>query len=259
VWIHGGALIMGDRHGVPKNLLELAREQNYVLVSLDYRLAPEVQLPAIIEDLKDAFRWIHTKGPEQLHLDPEKILVCGGSAGGYLTLMAGFCVEPRPKALLSYWGYGDVDAPWYTEPSKFYRQQPLVAKEEAYSVVGGEATTGNDTRPRGKYYLYLRQNGLWTREVAGFDPATERDKLTPFCPVRNVTPAYPPTFLVHGMADDDVAYHESVDMAAELEKQGVAHELISVPNGGHGLGGGDKAVVADAFIRAIEFIRKQLD
>ena len=55
VWIHGGALIMGNRHGVPKDIVELARANNYVLISLDYRLAPEVKLPAIIEDVKDAF------------------------------------------------------------------------------------------------------------------------------------------------------------------------------------------------------------
>src|SRR5262245_58976891 len=40
VWIHGGALVSGNRHSVPKNLLELCRAEGYALVSLDYRLAP---------------------------------------------------------------------------------------------------------------------------------------------------------------------------------------------------------------------------
>src|SRR5262249_15134230 len=57
VWIHGGALIMGSRSGVPANLLELCQRENYVLVSIDYQLAPEVKLPAIIADLKDALGW----------------------------------------------------------------------------------------------------------------------------------------------------------------------------------------------------------
>src|SRR5262249_38077410 len=63
VWIHGGALIMGSRDGVPKNLMELCRTQGYILVSLDYRLAPEVKLPAIAEDIEDAFRWLREQGP----------------------------------------------------------------------------------------------------------------------------------------------------------------------------------------------------
>jgi acetyl esterase/lipase len=259
VWIHGGALIMGSRQGVPKNIVELAQVNNYVLISIDYRLAPEVRLPAIIGDLQDAFRWIHTQGPAKLHLDPQKIVVSGGSAGGYLTLMTGICVEPRPRALVAYWGYGDVDGPWYTEPSTHYRQQPLVSKEEAYRVVGGEVKTGSDGRPRGTYYLYLRQNGLWAQEVSGFNTKTEKQKFDPFCPVRNVTPQYPPTLLVHGTADTDVPYQESADMDAALKKQGVEHELITVEGGGHGLGDKTNPAVIDAHARALAFMRKHLE
>jgi len=259
VWIHGGALIMGNRHGVPGDIRKVCEAQDYVLLSLDYRLAPEVKLPAIIEDLQDAFRWIHSEGVTKFHIDPNKILVAGGSAGGYLTLMTGICVEPKPKALLSYYGYGDIDAAWYVEPSAHYRQQPLVTKEEAYSVVGERPITGEEGRNRFKYYLYLRQNGLWTIEVAGFDPKTQTAKIDPYCPVRNVTPKYPTTMLLHGTADTDVDYKESVDMAAALAREGVKHELISLENGGHGFGGADPQVIADANARAMRFIREQLD
>src|SRR5436305_15257341 len=50
VWLHGGALIVGNRAGVPKDLLALCWSEGYALVSFDYRLAPEVKLPAIIDD-----------------------------------------------------------------------------------------------------------------------------------------------------------------------------------------------------------------
>lgn len=259
VWIHGGALIMGNRDGVPQNIVALARMNNYVLISIDYRLAPEVRLPAIIEDLQDAFRWIHTQGSARFHIDPQKIVVSGGSAGGYLTMMTGICVEPRPKALVAYWGYGDIDGPWYTAPSEHYRKQPLVAKEDAYKVVGGDAKTGSDGRPRGTYYLYLRQNGLWAQEVSGFDPKTEPRKFDPYCPVRNITPKYPPILMVHGTADTDVPYQESADMAQALKKQGVEHELITVEGGGHGLGDKTNPAVIDAHARAIDFMRRHLE
>jgi dipeptidyl aminopeptidase/acylaminoacyl peptidase len=209
--------------------------------------------------LQDAFRWIHSQGPAKFHLDPQKIVVSGGSAGGYLTMMTGICVEPRPTALVAYWGYGDIDGPWYIEPSAHYRQQPLVSKEEAYKVIGGDVKTGSDGRPRGTYYLYLRQNGLWAREVSGFNPRTERRKFDPYCPVRNITPQYPPILMVHGTADTDVPYQESADMAQALKKQGVEHELITVEGGGHGLGDKTNPAVIDAHARAIDFIRKHLE
>src|SRR5262245_63076123 len=103
VWIHGGALIMGNRKSVPKNLLDLCRDDGYALVSIDYRLAPEVKLPEIIADVEDAFRWLRGTGAKEYHLDPDRVVVTGGSAGGYLTLMTGTAVKPRTQALVAYW------------------------------------------------------------------------------------------------------------------------------------------------------------
>src|SRR5262249_18555749 len=148
------------------------------------------------------FRWLRGEGAAACRLDADRVVVTGGSAGGYLTLMTGVRVRPRPTALVAYWGYGDVDGAWDTTPSEVYRTKgPLVERAEAYRGVGARVITGSedgvDFKPRGRFYLYLRQNGLWTKEVTGLDPA-DRARLDPFCPVRNVSPGYPPTLLVHG-------------------------------------------------------------
>jgi len=263
VWIHGGALITGNRKSVPANIEQLCRKEGYVLVSIEYRLAPEVKIPAIIEDVEDAFKWLHERGPTLLNIDTQRIVVTGGSAGGYLTLMTGFRVKPRPTALVAYWGYGDVDGEWYTKPSEFYRKLPLIDKEIAYKGVGTTPIAGTDGSPgqqnRGRFYLYLRQNGLWTKEVTGFDPDTQRSKLDPFCPVRNVTPEYPPTLLVHGTEDTDVPYVLSANVAKELTRCKVPHELITVTGAGHGLSKGDKKLVDAAYQKSLAFIREKLN
>lgn len=264
VWIHGGALIMGSRRGVPGNLRNLCRDEGYVLVSIDYRLAPEVKLPEIIKDIQDAFGWVRDEGPDLFQVDPQRLVASGGSAGGYLTMMTGICVDPPPRALLAYWGYGDVDGPWYSRPSPHYREAvPLIPKEEAYAGVGNKVLPGIDgntpeRNARSRFYLYLRQNGLWTKEVTGFDPDTQRQELDPYCPVRNITPDYPPILMVHGTNDTDVPYELSAAMARGLAANNVAHELVTVPDAGHGLGGGDPAVVADAHERALDFVRRHL-
>ncbi len=255
-------LIIGNRNSVPKNVLDLCRNEGFVLVSLDYRLAPEVKLPDIIADIEDAFRWLREQGPKLFQIDPNRLVVTGGSAGGYLTLMTGIRIRPRPTALVAYWGYGDVDGDWYTKPSEHYRKQPLISKEEALKAVGSKAVTGSeagfDGRARGRYYRYLRQNGLWTREVTGFYPANERTKLDPYCPVRNITAEYPPTMLIHGTEDTDVPYELSAAMARELARHNVRHELVTVRGAGHGLSGGDKKRVDEAHEKALAFIRTQL-
>jgi acetyl esterase/lipase len=260
LWIHGGALIMGDRGGVDRRLRGPFLKAGYAIVSIDYRLAPETRLPQIIDDLRDAYAWLHDKGPKLFNVDTRRIVVAGGSAGGYLTLMTGFCVKPRPAALVSLWGYGDIAGDWYIKPSDFYRKQTLVQKDEAWNGVRGPAVT---TRARGdkgpgRFYLYCRQQGLWTTNVAGIDPRMQDAALTPYCPVRNVTKDYPPTLFIHGTRDTDVPFEQSVEMDNELARAGVEHKLIAIPNAGHGIGDGEPKVVASAYEQALAFVERHV-
>ena len=123
IWIHGGALISGSRKRIHPEQLRRYLDVGYTLIAIDYRLAPETKLPAIVEDLQDAFRWVRRDGPTLFGVDPERLAVVGHSAGGYLTLMSGFSVSPRPRALVASYGYGDIVAGWYTRPDPFYCQQ----------------------------------------------------------------------------------------------------------------------------------------
>jgi len=256
VWIHGGALMLGSRQGVSRGLLDLCRSEGFVLVSIDYRLAPRVKLPAIIEDVQDALRWIRRKGPTLFHVLPNKLVVAGGSAGGYLTMMTGICVEPRPTALVAYWGYGDFYGASFAGPSPHHRDVKLSPQEvQVFRDAEGKSPP---RRTRGDYYHYLRRNGLWAKEVTGFDPDTQPKELDPYCPVRNVTSQYPPILMLHGSADTDVPYEKSAAMARQLARHGVPHELITVPGAGHGLSGGDKKLVADSHARALAFVKQHL-
>jgi acetyl esterase/lipase len=257
VWIHGGALIMGDRRGQSATLRNALIKAGYVVVAIDYRLAPETKLAAIHDDIRDAFGWIRSDGPRLFGARADRIAVLGGSAGGYLTLCTGFLVEPRPAALVSFWGYGDIAGPWYSRPDAFYRRQSLVSKAEARAAVGTDAVSEpKDGNQRFRFYLYCRQNGLWPKEVTGHDPDAEPKAFDRFCPVRNVSPQYPPTLLIHGTSDTDVPHEQSVLMDRELARHRVAHEFISVPEGGHGLGNIDRAQVADIERRAVAFLHR---
>jgi acetyl esterase/lipase len=242
VFIHGGCLMYGDRHGFHSAHLEAYRRAGYTVISLDYRLAPETKLPEIIADLRDAIHWVAEAGPQRFDVDPERIAVVGHSAGGYLTLMAGVCATPRPRALVSFYGYGDIVADWYGKPDPFYCQQPRVSAEEA-------------EHNRGRLYLYYRQNGLWPREVGGRDPATEPEFFVPYCPAHNVGTDYPPTLLLHGDQDTDVPYAQSVQMAEVLTRHGVPHELVTMAGYGHGFDGKmDDPMVQAAFQRVLAFL-----
>ena len=256
IWIHGGALILGDRKGTSRMLQGLLLKSGFVVVSIDYRLAPETKLPAIIRDVQDACQWVRKKGPQLFHIDARRIGVAGGSAGGYLTLMTGFCVSPRPRALASFWGYGDIAGAWYSRPDPFYSKQPAVSTEEAHGAVGSAAISELPGKHnRGRFYLYCRQQGLWPKEVTGRDPDADPRWFDRFCPVRNVSAQYPPALLVHGAADTDVPYEQSKMMAERLAQAGVQHEFLTVAEGGHGLAGVAPAEVARVYERAAAFLQ----
>lgn len=257
LWIHGGGLIVGNRRGFSRRVREPLLDAGYVCVSIDYRLAPETKAPAILEDVEDACRWIRERGRELFGGDASRLAVAGGSAGGYLTLSTGFRVEPRPAVLISFWGYGEIASSWYSRPSEFYRRtRPLVTKEQAYKYVSGPPVTDGSVKgeDRGAFYLYCRQNGIWPKMVAGFDPDTENEAFNPLCPLRNVTREYPPTLFIHGTNDTDVPYEQSALMAQALEKAGVEHKLITVPDAGHGIRDGDPEVVRNAYAAVVPFI-----
>lgn len=259
VWIHGGALIVGARDGVDARLRDLLLKEGYVFVSIDYRLAPETKLPAILEDVGDAIRWIRKDLKEKLPVNGDKLAVLGGSAGGYLTLTTGYRVQPPPVCLVSFWGYGDIAGDWYSKPDAFYRRQPLVSKEEAYGAVGGPEISGTHGKTaRSRFYLYCRQNGIWPKEVAGLDPVKEDKAFAPYCPVRNVTAKYPPTLMIHGTKDTDVPYELSAQMAQELKHKGVEHELITVPDAGHGLAGAKAEIVTGVHAQVVKFVNKHV-
>jgi acetyl esterase/lipase len=258
-WFHGGALMMGSRTGVPKQLIDLSRKENFVLVSFDYRLVPQVKLQEIVKDLEDAMTWLRAKGPNLFGADPKRIAVAGASAGGYLALMSGVVCDPPPTAIVAYWGFGDVDGDWTTKPNANYGKP--ISKEDAWAGVSDKPMTGTNKQtggPQAKLFTYFKQTGLWARTATGLDPEKDREKLKAFGPVYHVTADYPPTLMLHGTQDKDVPHSQAVAMAAAFKRAGVEHELFSVEGGGHSLWGGDPGRIQAAFARSMEYLKESL-
>lgn len=84
LWIHGGGYILGSIDDNDDLCMRFVKEAQCVVVSVDYRLAPEHPYPAPIEDCYAALKWIADHA-EALNIDPNRIGVAGASAGGGLT------------------------------------------------------------------------------------------------------------------------------------------------------------------------------
>jgi acetyl esterase/lipase len=261
LWIHGGALIFGSR----RSLWESRREQalrltraGFAIASIDYRLAPETKLAGILTDLGDAWTWLKLEGPTRFGVNPERLSVMGQSAGGYLALMAGVVLRPRPSAVVSFYGYGDIGGDWYAKPDPYYLKQPAVSMQEAFAAVGkqelSEPPPGKD---RFLFYLYCRQQGLWPKLVAGYDPQREGKQLQRYCPLYRLTGSYPPAMLLHGDTDTDVPIEQSRLMTEALKSLRVPAEFAQMSGMGHGFDRDMKnPQISAAFDRVVDFLRR---
>lgn len=232
VYIHGGGLLWGDREDLSEEMIQLYTNNGFALFSIDYRLAPRSTLSDILEDVQDGLLWLVNEGPKEFSIDPSRIAVVGSSAGGFLALCTGMFTH-KPRAIVSFYGYGDISAQWALEPSKFYCEKDIVSMEIAKSTVSDQIITNATVDERFLLYLYARQSGQWIQEVTGLNPSLHKEELLKFCPIHHVTKEFPPTLLLHGTNDVDVPYEQSAFMRAALVKEGVPAKLITIPNGEH--------------------------
>lgn len=253
IYIHGGGLIWGTQKDINQEQVKLFNEHGYHVLSIAYRLAPETKLPEIITDIEHALEWAMNDLTEHLAYNREKIIVMGNSAGGYLSLMTG-SFKQKPQAIVSFYGYGNILGDWYLTPSEFFNKMPQVNRTLAFQLIRNQEIAEAPITTRYAIYLYCRQQGVWTDFVA--DPlTTSTSDLQQYCPAEIADSTYPPTLLLHGDADEDVPYSESVQMHEVLKKQNVKTKLITIPDGKHQFDEAmDDPIVNDALQQVLQFI-----
>jgi acetyl esterase/lipase len=260
VWLHGGALIGGSRRSLPKYQRDGYLDSGFAVLAIDYRLAPETRLPLILGDVMDAYEWAVGEGATELDINPDRVAVVGHSAGGYLALSLGQRAAPRPRAIVSFYGYGDIMGSWYAEPDEFYLRQSHVAETDARSGVGGRVVSSTEGEERWRFYRYCRQHGTWVREVAGPELNGDPAALESFCPARHVTPTHPPTLLLHGDQDSDVPLAQSLLMATEFRRNSVVHTMLTIAGREHMFDGdGQDPAAVEAFAEVLSFLREHLN
>lgn len=101
VFYHGGGWVIGDLDSHDNICRSLTNLANIVVVSVDYRLAPEHKFPAAVDDCYTAFRWV-SEHPSELNIDSSHIAVGGDSAGGNLSTVVSYLTKQRGGPQLAY-------------------------------------------------------------------------------------------------------------------------------------------------------------
>ncbi|MDR0871434.1 MAG: alpha/beta hydrolase [Planctomycetaceae bacterium] len=210
VWIHGGGWVSGDKTDCPMKGL---CNKDYAAASVEYRLSNVAKFPAQIEDCKAAIRWLkaHSK---KYNLDPNRIGVSGGSAGGHLVNLLGTTGKIK----------------------KFDTGENLDQTSEVQAVCNyfgpTEVLTALDGFDPGTD-LTKALVGMYTSLLGG--PIAEKKELAiEASPLTYVDKNAAPFMHVHGTADLLVPVAQCEKFHDKLRQSGIESRMFLIPRGGHG-------------------------
>ena len=206
LWIHGGGMVMGRPEQANTWCSRLAGDLDIVVVSVDYRLAPEHPFPAGLTDCHTALTWVHDRADE-LGIDRTRIAVGGDSAGGGLA--AALCQLARDR--------GGPD---------------ICFQLLNYPMLDDRTVLRADHQGRGAFIWTPASNRFGWSAYLGRTPS-HTDAPTHAAPARTTDLAgLPPAWI--GVGDLDLFHSEDVDYAARLTSAGVPCELRVEPGMYHG-------------------------
>jgi acetyl esterase/lipase len=239
VWIHGGGWAGGTRaEARAKAICTTLAKAGYVALTIDYKLGAGAW-PTNLLDCKNAVRFLRTRAAEW-RVDPDRIAVAGGSAGGHLALMVGYTAG-LPEL--------EPDAPFPGVSSA------VRAVIDMYGI--SDLRTRRTTTADGVVQENFRSVG----PVSVFGSADNAAVYGLASPVTHIRAGLPPTLILHGDKDTTVDLRQSQDLAAALAKAGVRHELVVVPGAGHTFdfeSWGKKPLSRDLRPVALAFLEKHL-
>ncbi|MET7313364.1 alpha/beta hydrolase [Streptomyces sp. NPDC005134] len=205
-WMHGGGMVMGDRFSQIDIPLEWLDEFGAVVVSVDYRLAPEATGTTLVDDCYQGLLWVAEHSAE-LGIDPARIVVAGASAGGGLA--AGVTLLARDLGT------------------------PAIAAQMLICPMLDHRNTSTSSRQ------YSGGPGVWTREMNAFGWRCVLGDLTDHEVPEYVSPALadnlsglPTTYIDTGSAE--VFRDEDTDYATRIWAGGGQAELHVWAGGFHG-------------------------
>ncbi|MCF4123153.1 alpha/beta hydrolase [Antribacter sp. KLBMP9083] len=220
LWIHGGGMVLGDAAQDSRFCRRIADELGIVVVSVEYRLAPEHPFPTPLEDCYTALHWLaHQPG-----IDPARIAVGGQSAGAGLAAALALLAKER----------GQI--------------RPAL-QLLSYPMLDDRTTTRTDIDPRRLRIWSPASNRFGWRAYLG--PAATAADVPPLAaPARyDDLTGLPPAWI--GVGTNDLFHDEDLTYARRLQQAGVATTLHVVPGAYHNFDSFEaKAAISQAFVQA---------
>lgn len=208
LWIHGGGYVIGSAQTDDSLCARFVRELGAVVVSVDYRLAPENPYPIPLEDCFAAYMWLHEQA-ESLGIDPQRVIIAGQSAGGGLAAALAQLIHDRhaPTPRLQLLVY------------------PMLDDRTVLRQLNKEQSKGfrlwNEASNRLGWSLYLGKEAGSAQVPIHAVPAR-----------RENVAGLPPAWI--GVGTNDLFYAEDMEYAQRLKQAGIPVDVEVVSGAFHG-------------------------
>jgi acetyl esterase/lipase len=242
IYVHGGAWRVGDKDLGTRTFFRRLAAQGHSVLDVAYTLWPKADIPTMVGEIKQAVLWMKANaGP--VGVDPERMVLMGGSAGGHLALLAAY--TPDHPALPPLSGAGDTSVRGVVA---FYPPAEFLDWSEQFraEVLGQEGVEPQGLRDRAAEGCFARlfmlhsrdlEQGLAFRDmlpaIMGGRPDEMPETYRLLAPISHVGPHCPPTLLLHG-SDDVFALTPGVRrLHQSLRNAGARSVLVEFPHTDH--------------------------
>ena len=240
IYMHGSAWCLGDKDFATRSFFRHLCAQGHFVMDVAYRLMPETDIVGMVGDVKRAVAWLKAHAADY-GIDPERIVLAGGSAGGHLSLLAGYTphhstltpedvhgVDLSVRAVISYYGPTDLRAFYdYTDWGHMARPDGIFTKIDRSPFLqrllpGGDAPDQMNFKKGVEALSHLFPGA----------PDEEPEWYALVSPVEHVHSGCPTTLLLYGGGDFGVPPAHA--LAEKLRAAGVTVVSIVFPQAEHG-------------------------
>ena len=227
VHIHGGGWMGGNKFPCP--VVGMV-SKGYAVASVEYRFSQKAKFPAQIQDCQAAIRWLRANSKPH-NIDPERVGVVGGSAGGHLSALVGTA------------GGKKAFAPIGGNEEQSDRVQAVcdIFGPANFSTVMQQADDDKNVR---NIFKFNSPSDPYS-QLIGVSLEGNQEKTDAVSPEHYVSQDNPPMLILHGTHDALVPLAQSEEFAAALKETGVEVWLQKLPGSGHGGGGFGKPAIVN--------------
>jgi acetyl esterase/lipase len=239
IYLHGSGWIVLDKDTGTRRFFACLAAQGHVVMDVAYTLAPKADMQAMLNDVRRAVAWLKAHGAE-LGVDPQRVVLMGGSAGGHLALLAAYTpdqpdlrtpdvgVDTSVRGVVAYYPVADL--------RRFH--------EGMVRRFGSDIMTERDRLG----YAFMNLVGRWWRRagllpeygrmvagtqmlplVLGGTPEEMPETYALYSPITHAGPGCPPTLILQGEHDMGQMGQDASRMCRTLHDAGVPAIYVEFP------------------------------